>query len=79
MPLKMPNAEINRLAAMLARRTGVSRTDAIKSALENELRRLDEALSLRERVGFLEKRVNARPATGLAADKKFYDEIVGPT
>jgi len=44
-------------------------------ALENELRRLDEARPLRERLRRLQERVLARPATGLEADKAFYDEL----
>ena len=78
MPLNIRNDDVNRLAETLARRIRVSKTEAVKTALENELRRLDEALPLRERLRPLQKRVNARPATGLEADKAFYDDINGP-
>ncbi len=44
-------------------------------ALENELRRIEEALPLRERLRPLQQRVLARPATGLEPDKAFYDEL----
>jgi len=44
-------------------------------ALENELRRLDEVPSLRERLRPLQEQVLSRPATGLEADKDFYDEL----
>jgi antitoxin VapB len=49
----------------------------VKLALENELRRLDEAVPLRERIRPIQQRVMARPVTGLAADKAFYDELNG--
>jgi len=44
-------------------------------ALENELRRIEKALPLRERLRPLQERVLARAATGLKADKAFYDEV----
>ena len=70
------NVEVNRLAVLLARRTGVSETEAMKIALENELRRLDQERALRERVDLLEKRLNARPATCQEAARDFYDELI---
>jgi antitoxin VapB len=49
----------------------------VKRALENELRRLDEAVPLRERLRPLQERIMARPSTGLEADKAFYDALSG--
>jgi len=49
----------------------------VRIALENELRRLDEAVPLRNRLRPLQQRVLSRPATGLEADKAFYDELSG--
>lgn len=77
LPLNIRNEDVNRLAEKLAARTHSSKTDAVKLALQNELRRLDEAISLRDRLRPLQDRVLARPATGLEADKAFYDEING--
>ena len=77
MPLNIRSEEVNRLAETLAARKHVNKTDAVKQALENELRRLDQALPLRERLRPLQDRVMARPATGLEADKAFYDELSG--
>ena len=77
MPLNIRNEEINRLAQKLAARKHLSKTDAVKLALENELRRTDKALSLRERLRPLQDRVLARPPTGLEADKEFYDDLSG--
>ena len=55
----------------------MNKTDVVKLALENELRRMDEAVSLRDRVRPLRERVLARPATGHDADKAFFDELSG--
>ena len=77
MPLNIRSEEVNRLAETLAARKHVNKTDAVKQALENELRRLDQALPLRERLRPLQDRVMARPATGLEADKAFYDDLSG--
>jgi antitoxin VapB len=77
MPLNIRNEVVNQLAARLAVRKRMNKTDAVRIALENELRRLDEAVPLRDRLRALQKRVLSRPATGLEADKAFYDELNG--
>jgi antitoxin VapB len=77
MPLNIRNEAVNQLAEELAARTHMSKTDAVRTALENELRRLDEAVPLRERLRSLQDRVLSRPVTGLEADKAFYDELSG--
>ena len=77
MPLNIRNEAVNQLAEKLAARRHVNKTDAVRMALENELRRLDEAVPLRERVRSLQDRVLSRPTTGLVADKAFYDELSG--
>jgi antitoxin VapB len=75
MPLNIRNEDVNRLAGKLARRRRTNKTEAVKLALENELRRLDESAPLSERLRPLQDRVLARPETGLKADKTFYDEL----
>jgi antitoxin VapB len=75
MALNIRNEEVNRLAERLAARKRLNKTDAVKLALENELRRLEEAVPLRERLRAIQQRVQKRPATGLDADKAFYDEL----
>jgi antitoxin VapB len=77
MPLNIRSEAVNQLARKLAARKHLNKTDAVKLALENELRRMDEALPLRDRLRPLQDRVLARPATGLDADKAFYDEVSG--
>ena len=77
MPLNIRNEAVNGLAERLAVRKRMNKTDAVRTALENELRRLDEAIPLRQRLRPLQSRVLSRPATGLEADKAFYDELSG--
>lgn len=77
MPLNIRSEEVNRLAETLAARTRRTKTAAVKLALENELRRLENARPLRERLHPIQDRVLARPATGLEADKEFYDALSG--
>jgi antitoxin VapB len=79
MPLNIRNEAVNQLAEKLAARKRVNKTDAVRIALENELRRVDQAVPLRERVRALQDRVLSRPSTGLEADKAFYDELSGNT
>jgi antitoxin VapB len=75
MPLNIRSETVNQLAKKLAARKHMNKTAAVKLALENELRRMDEMLPLRERLRPLQNRILARPATGLEADKAFYDDL----
>ena len=77
MPLNIRNEIVNQLAEQLAARRQVNKTEAVRIALQNELRRLDKAVPLRDRVRLLQERVLSRPATGMEADKTFYDELSG--
>jgi antitoxin VapB len=77
MPLNIRSEVVNQLAERLAARKHTNKTEAVRMALENELHRLDETVPLRERLRPLQDRVLRRPATGLEADKAFYDELSG--
>lgn len=77
MPLNIRNEEVNRLATRLAAVKRTSKTEAIKQALQSELRRLADASPLRERLRSLQEEVSRLPATGLEADKAFYDGLSG--
>lgn len=77
MPLNIRSEVVNELAEALAARTGTSKTDAVGRALRNELQRLDNAMTLRERLRPIQARLMARPFTGLEADKAFYDDLSG--
>ena len=50
MPLNIRSEEVNQLAEKLASRAGVSKTEAVRIALQNELDRREESLT-----EFLEK------------------------
>ena len=77
MPLNIRSEVVNQLAERLAARKHTNKTEAVRMALENELHRLDETVPLRERLRPLQDLVLRRPATGLEADKAFYDELSG--
>ncbi len=75
MPLDLEDEIVGKLADRLAELTHVTRREAIKVALENELARVDKTRPLRERLKPLQERVLSRPPTGLDADKAFYDSL----
>ena len=75
--LQIRNQRVADLAAKLATIRKSSKTDAVREALENELARIESAKPLAERLKALQDRVASRPATGLEADKAFYDDISG--
>lgn len=77
MSLNIRSEAVNQLAETLANRMATSKTDAVARALRNELQRLDDAVPLRERLRPIQNRVLSRPATGLEADKAFFDELSG--
>jgi antitoxin VapB len=78
MPPNIRSEVVNPLAERLAARKQVTKTDAVRMAPENGLRRLfDEAVPLRARLRLLQDRVSKRPATGREADRAFYDEFDG--
>jgi antitoxin VapB len=72
MPLNIRSEEVNQLAETLASRAGVSKTEAVRLALTNELAR---RVPLAERLKPLLDRMDAVPRTGLEADKAFYDSL----
>ena len=77
MPLNIRNDTVNQLAEKLAVRKHMSKTDAVRT-LENELRRLDEAMPLRMRLRPLQDWVLSRPATGVEVGKAFYPGSARP-
>ena len=77
MPLNIRNEAVNKLARKLAARKRVNKTEAVKIALENELRRMDDAVPLRERIRDIQDRIASYPDTGLEADKAFFDALSG--
>ena len=78
MPLNIRDEDTNRLAEKLATRMRTTKTAAVKLALRNELDRVEQSIPLRDRLRPLQNRVMSRAATGLEADKAFYDALSGP-
>jgi antitoxin VapB len=77
MPLNIRDEDTNRLAEKLATRMRTTKTAAVKLALRNELDRVEQSIPLRDRLRPLQNRVMSRAATGLEADKAFYDALSG--
>ena len=73
--LQIRDERVNRLAEKLASINRSTKTDAVRIALENELARIEDALSLAERIQPILDRIAKRPRRGLEADKAFYDEL----
>ncbi len=77
MPLSIRSEEVNRLAQELADRKKVSKTEAVKIALKNEIGRVEQQVPLWDRLKPLRDRIASYPATGNKADKAFFDELSG--
>lgn len=75
MPLNIRSEEVNRLAGKLASVARVSKTEAVRIALANELERRDRGVPLAERLRPLLDEIARVPRTGLDADKAFYDSL----
>ena len=76
MPLNIRSEEVNQLAEKLASRAGVSKTEAVRIALQNELDRREESLTeFLEKIRPIQEALAAYPKTGLKADKTFYDSL----
>ena len=82
--LQIRNRRVVELAAKLAVARHSTKTVAVLQALENELARIERekaaaepVKTLAERIKPIQDRVMSRPATGLKADKAFYDDLSG--
>ncbi|MDQ2080267.1 type II toxin-antitoxin system VapB family antitoxin [Xanthobacteraceae bacterium Astr-EGSB] len=76
MPLYIEDDQIAELVSELARRRGVSEQDAVKLAVTAELEGSTAKPSLEERFAAF-RAAPLLPATGLKADKDFFDELSG--
>ncbi|MEP7455813.1 type II toxin-antitoxin system VapB family antitoxin [Phyllobacterium sp. SB3] len=77
MPLNIRNEEVNQLATKLAARKHISKTEAVKIALEKELLRTEKETPLLKRLQPLLDEIAAYPDTGVKLDKAFFDELSG--
>ena len=79
MPLFIEDDATAALVARLAQATGVTTSEAVRTAVAAELRRLAPAppltVPLRERLAALRARHPLPPPTGQAADKAFFDGL----
>jgi antitoxin VapB len=76
MAFHVRDPETDALVRKLARQKGVGITQAVKLAVDAELRR-EERPPLRERIRAIQDEVRSWPDTGLKADKAFFDELSG--
>ena len=77
MALNIRSSQVDVLAEKLATQKRVTKTEAVRIALENELRRSGEHAPLWERLKPLRDRVAAAKSTGHPADKAFFDDLSG--
>ncbi len=75
--LYIKDEQTNALVDELARLRGTSKTEAVRRAVEAELDRGRRAASPRERLEDFYKRYPLPEASGLPADKVFFDELSG--
>ncbi len=75
MPLNIRSEEVNELAEELATRRKLSKTEAVRQALAEAIKRDNDDLTFRERIKIIQDRFAAYPKTGLEADKAFYDSL----
>jgi antitoxin VapB len=77
MPLNIRNERVNQLAEELAARKHVNKTEAVRLALEGELRRLEEKLPLSARLKPLQAKIASLPDSDVVLDKAFFDDLSG--
>jgi antitoxin VapB len=75
--LQIRNRRVVELAVKLAAVRRSTKTDAVLTALENELARIEREKLLAERLKPLQERIAAVPLTGLEPDKDFFDDLSG--
>ena len=75
MPFYIRNRNTELLARQLARTAKMGLTEAVHTALSNELRRRQDAVPLWERTAALRKRVRARVKDPRLVDKAFRDGL----
>ena len=77
MPLYIKDDATAALVAELANKRGISKQDAVRLAVQAELKRIAEAIPLRERIVAWRKEHPMPPRTGKKADKAFFDDLSG--
>ena len=76
-PLYIKDDQTAELVARLAKRRGLSKQEAVRQAVSAELKRIEEDVTLRDRLKKFWQENPLPPSTGLAADKAFFDDLSG--
>jgi antitoxin VapB len=76
-PLHIRDETTSQLVRTLAKRKQIGLTEAVRLAVQNELRRAEEAVPLRDRIAAIRRTIITRPLTGKQADKAFFDDLSG--
>ena len=77
MPLYIKDDTTAELVAQLAKKCSISKQDAVRLAVQAELKRIAEAIPLRERIAAWRTEHPMPPRTGQNADKAFFDDLSG--
>ena len=65
------------LVRELARKRGVGLTEAIRQAVDAELKRAEAEPTMLDKIHALQREIAKRPNSGLKADKAFFDWLSG--
>jgi len=77
MPIYIKDEETTQLVNELARQSGTTKRDAVKSAVKEALDRRLMDMPLRKRIALWRRLHPLPPPTGEIADKAFFDELSG--
>ncbi len=77
MPLYIKDDATAAMVAQLAALRGLTKQDAVKMAVQAELDRAKQDVPLRDRLAAFYAANPLPPATGLSADKAFFDALSG--
>ena len=77
MAFHVRDEETDRLVRELAKKRGLGITETVRTAVESELKRMEDEPSLWERTADLRAEVRSWGDSGLKADKAFYDWLSG--
>ncbi len=75
--LYIKDERTNALVDRLARLRGISKTEAVRRAVQAELVREQSQASVRERLDDFYRRYPLPEPSGVAADKAFFDDLSG--
>ena len=73
--ISIRNEEVEQLARKVAQKKGVTMTEAIRSALVQELKALDNEISLKDRLIKFAEEADQFQDTGIITDKAFFDNL----